>query len=206
MAPPRNVRRREALADAAIEILGTGGIHKLSHRAVDEQAGLPQGTASNYFPRRDDLLAAAVSRIGELQWAAMAAARRETAVSVGVAGPVDEADLIDLIGTFLYESATRHRTRYLAVFELTLESTRRPELAQAIAQLVGVALDTTIAEHRALGLTTSPEQVQALISLYSGALLTSVISPEGAFTHEGALALARCIVAGVLSDKKEARP
>lgn len=58
-----NLRRRDALADAAIEILGTGGIHKLSHRAVDEQAGLPQGIASNYFPRRDDLLAAAASRI-----------------------------------------------------------------------------------------------------------------------------------------------
>ena len=59
MAPPQNTRRRNALADAAIEILGTAGIHKLSHRAVDEQAGVPPGTASNYFPRRDDLLEAA---------------------------------------------------------------------------------------------------------------------------------------------------
>ena len=76
MAPPRNTRRRNALADAAIEVLGTGGIHKLSHRAVDERAGLPAGTAANYFPRRDDLLAAAAERVAELHLAEMAAADR----------------------------------------------------------------------------------------------------------------------------------
>ena len=79
MAPPRNMRRRNALADAAIEVLGTAGIHKLSHRAVDERAGLPAGTASNYFPRRDDLLAAAAERVGELHMAEMAAADRAAA-------------------------------------------------------------------------------------------------------------------------------
>jgi DNA-binding transcriptional regulator YbjK len=197
MAPPRNLERRDALADAAIEILGTGGIHKLSHRAVDEQAGLPQGTASNYFPRRDELLAAAAFRVAELQAADMMAASRAAAVPAGVAG------LTELIGASLFESATRHRTRYLAVFELTLESTRRPELAQALAQLAGGALNTTIAEHRALGLTTSAGHVHMLITLFGGALLTSVISPRDSFTHEGALALAKCIVTGALADEKE---
>ena len=65
MAPPQTTRRRNALADAAIEILGSAGIHKVSHRAVDEQAGLPPGTASNYVPRRDDLLEAAACRVAE---------------------------------------------------------------------------------------------------------------------------------------------
>ena len=63
MAPPRNTRRRNALADAAIEVLGTAGIHKLSHRAVDERAGVPAGTAANYFPRREDLLAGASEKL-----------------------------------------------------------------------------------------------------------------------------------------------
>ena len=75
MAPPRNTRRRSALADAAIEVLGTAGIHKLSHRAVDERAGLPAGTAANYFPRRDDLLAAAAERVAELHVAEMTGRR-----------------------------------------------------------------------------------------------------------------------------------
>src|SRR5215472_9995242 len=146
MAPPRNIRRRNDLADAAIEILGTAGIHKLSHRAVDERAGLPPGTAANYFPRRDDLLAAAAHRVAELSLADMAAANREEA------GPPSRRRLAELIGASLLDSATRHRTRYLAIYELTLEATRQPALAQSMSELAVAALDATIAEHRALGL------------------------------------------------------
>ena len=192
MAPPQNLRRRAALADAAIEILGTAGIHHLSHRAVDEQAGLPPGTASNYFPRRGDLLAAAAHRVAQLNLADMAAADREAATP---AGP----DLLaQLIGAALHDFATRHRTRYLAVFELTLEATRQPRLAETMAQLGAAMVDATVAEHRALGLPTSPQQVQALSTLFAGTLLTLVTGPPGAVTPQSTLALARCLVSGVL--------
>jgi len=192
MAPPQNLRRRGALADAAIQILGTAGIHKLSHRAVDEQAWLPPGTASNYFPRRDDLLAAAAHRVAQLNLADMAAANRE---APSPAGP----DLLArLIGTALHDSATRHRIRYLAFFELALEATRQPQLAETIAQLGAAMADATLAEHSALGLHTTPQQVRELITLYAGTLLTLVTGPPEAVTPERTLALARCLVSGVL--------
>jgi DNA-binding transcriptional regulator YbjK len=195
MAPPRNTRRRDALADAAIEILGTVGIHKLSHRAVDERVGLPPGTASNYFARRNDLLAAAARRVAQLYLADMAATDRQ------VTSPADPDRLAELIAASLYDSATRHRTRYLAVYELTLEATRQPELAQSMSQLATAALDTTIAEHRTLGLPTSPEQAQALIMLFSGTLLTLVTGPPEAVTWQNALVLARSLVRGVLDTR-----
>src|SRR6476469_6589873 len=88
MAPPRNTRRRNALADAAIEVLGTSGIHKLSHRTVDERAGLPSGTAAHYFPRRDDLLAAAAEGVQDVDVGGAAAADRAAPVPPGdTAGP-----------------------------------------------------------------------------------------------------------------------
>jgi DNA-binding transcriptional regulator YbjK len=192
VAPPRNTRRRDALADAAIEILGTAGIHKLSHRSVDEQAGLPHGTASNYFPRREDLLTAAAARVAGLHVSGMAAADRQ------VTGPVGPDQLAGLIGADLYASATRHRTRYLAIYELTLEATRQPALAQDLARLGLAAMESTMAEHRALGLPTTPEQVQALMTLFGGALLTLVTGPPEAITPDAALALARYMVRGVL--------
>ena len=192
MAPPQNLRRRIALADAAIEILGTAGIHRLSHRAVDERASLPPGTASNYFPRRGDLLAAAAHRVAQLNLADMAAADRE------VAGPAGPDVLAQLIGAALHDFATRHRTRYLAVFELTLEATRQPELAQTIAQLAAAMVDATVAEHRALGLPTSPRQVQVLSTLFAGTLLTLVTGPPEAVTPQNTMMLARCLVSGVL--------
>src|SRR3984957_7205742 len=188
MAPPRNTRRRCALADAAIEVLGTEGIHRLSHRAVAERAGLPAGTAANYFPRRDDLLAAAAERVAELAMAEMTAADR---AATAPAGP---DALAPLTGPALFDAAGRHRTRYLAAYELALESTRQPALAAAMARLGAGALGTTIAEHRSLGLSTSPEQVQALIALFNGTLLTLAAAPRGTVTPDVTLALARCLV------------
>ena len=205
MAPPRNTRRRSALADAAIEVLGTAGIHKLSHRAVDERAGLPAGTAANYFPRRDDLLAAAAERVAELHVAEMAAADRAAIASAGDASgaPAGPDALAGLIGASLHEAATRHRTRYLAAYELALESTRQPALAEAMARLGAAALGSTLAEHRSLGLPTTAEQVQALIALYNGTLMTLVVAPPGTVTPEATLALASCLVSGVLRPQAE---
>lgn len=193
MAPPRNQRRREALADAAIAVLGTSGIHALSHRAVDDRAELPAGTAANYFPTRDELLTAAARRVFGLHIAAMEAADSQAA------GPVGPGGLAELIGGALYDGAVHHRTRYLAIYELSLEATRRPPLAEALSQMLSAALDVTIGQHRALGLATSPEQVQLLITLFGGVLLTLASGPPEAVTPEAAGALARCLVAGVLA-------
>ena len=205
MAPPRNTQRRNALADAAIEVLGTAGIHKLSHRAVDERAGLPAGTTANYFPRRDNLLAAAAERVAELHVAEMTAADRAVIASAGdpSGAPAGPDALAGLIGASLHEAATRHRTRYLAAYELALESTRQPALADSMARLGAAALGSTLAEHRSLGLPTTAEQVQALIALYNGTLMTLVVAPPGTVTPEATLALASCLVSGVLRPQAE---
>lgn len=193
MAPPRNQHRRDGLADAAIAILGTSGIHALSHRAVDERAGLPAGTAANYFPTRDKLLAAATDRVFRLHVEAM-----ETADSQ-VPGPVGADGLADLIGAALYDAAARHRTRYLAIYEITLEATRRPALARALTGMTAATLDATISQHAMLGLDTSRAQIQALIALFSGVLLTLAAGPQEALTPDRTRALAHCLVAGVLA-------
>jgi DNA-binding transcriptional regulator YbjK len=52
-----------ALADAAVEVVGRLGSHGLSHRAVDDSAGVPRGTTSNYFRSREMLLAAALTTV-----------------------------------------------------------------------------------------------------------------------------------------------
>ncbi|MGH3248990.1 MAG: TetR/AcrR family transcriptional regulator [Trebonia sp.] len=206
MAPPRNTQRRSALADAAIEVLGTAGIHKLSHRAVDERAGLPAGTSANYFPRRDDLLAAAAGRIAELHVAEMTAADRDAMATAGAPSdlPSGPDALTGLIGASLHDAVTRNRTRYLAAYELALESTRQPALAEAMSRLGAAALGTTIAEHRSLGLATTPEQVQSLITLYNGTLLTLIAAPPGTVTREVTFALARCLVTGTLGTAPDA--
>ena len=41
--------RRAALAEAAIAVLARDGGRGLTHRAVDREAGFPEGTAKNYY-------------------------------------------------------------------------------------------------------------------------------------------------------------
>ncbi len=47
---------RDRALSAAIEILATDGIRALTHRRVDERAGLPAGSTSNVFRTRGALL------------------------------------------------------------------------------------------------------------------------------------------------------
>lgn len=48
--------RRRLLADAAVRVVAREGLRGLTHRAVDAEAGLPTGSASNVFRTRDALL------------------------------------------------------------------------------------------------------------------------------------------------------
>ncbi|WP_369198718.1 TetR/AcrR family transcriptional regulator [Streptomyces djakartensis] len=60
-----NPARRNALLDAAIDVLAREGSRGLTLRAVDTQAGVPVGTSSNYFRNRDELLLQIMRRTHE---------------------------------------------------------------------------------------------------------------------------------------------
>jgi len=186
--------RRAEIADAAISTLARDGMRGLTHRAVDRAAGLPDGSVSYYFRTRRALLQATLERLVELDITDMLA-------SPGIpAQPGRGLDAFADTTAIAVESwLTAGRERQLARYELTLEATRRPALAEALSGMVAATLDVAIGEHRALGLDTSPAQVQALITLFSGVLLTLAAGPPEAVTPNATGALARCLVAGVLA-------
>lgn len=63
--PPGGSSRADAVADAALRLLAERGMRGLTHRAVDEAAGLPQGSTSNHARTRLALLETAVRRLAE---------------------------------------------------------------------------------------------------------------------------------------------
>jgi len=207
--PRTNPERRRALTDAGIALLVDAGVHGLSHRAVERAAGLPAGTAANYFPGREDLLVATAERIVELHLADARAAT-EASVAAEPAGPaVGGGELLDrmtdLLAASLLDAATAHRDRYLAIAELQLEARRRPALAAALAGLATQASDLTAAMHADTGLDIDPAAVPTLVLLYGGALLTLVTgaAPADAATTRH---LARAIVHGSLAPPDPPRP
>jgi DNA-binding transcriptional regulator YbjK len=192
--PPPNVRRRAQLADAAIALLAEAGVHGVTHRAVDNRTGLPAGTASNYFRNRESLLVAAAERVGELHFADMDSA----AATHRPASGSTRQQAVDLITGSLLEAATTQRSRYLAIFELRMESLRRPALAEAMSALFQRSVAFTTSHHAELSLNIPPEAVPTMVTLYGGALFTLVTSPPQHITPE----LVRGIATGIVDAAK----
>lgn len=198
--PAANRARRRALADAAIALLAEQGAHGLTHRSAERLAGMPAGTASNYFRNREALLVAAAERISELHMADM-----ETATSGGGPAPGahegrpwSEADLAALLAESLWTAATALRDRYLAVFELQLEARRHPALAEELTALWDSALATTRALHAAMGTPVPQAAVQTLATLYNGALFTLVSRPVDHIDRAQVGELAAAMVRGAV--------
>ncbi|MEV0460323.1 TetR/AcrR family transcriptional regulator [Catellatospora methionotrophica] len=198
--PPPNEQRRASLADAAIALLVESGVHGVTHRAVDHRAGLPAGTASNYFRTREALLVATARRVIEQHRADMAQAARDHDPSAGHGAAADDRTrAIDLITGSLLLSAGRHRTRYLAIFELRLEGLRRPALAAAIDDLSAAMADFTGGHHAEVGLPIPPAAIPPMLVMYGGALFALVTGPAELVTPEAVRPLAVAIVDGGLA-------
>lgn len=63
-AAPATGRRRDLL-DAAVQVLAQTGLRGLTHRAVDAQAGVPQGSTSTYYRTRLALLSALTAHVAQ---------------------------------------------------------------------------------------------------------------------------------------------
>ncbi|SEM68553.1 TetR/AcrR family transcriptional regulator [Nonomuraea pusilla] len=119
------MKRSQAVADAAITLLAERGMRGLTHRAVDEAAGLPPGSTSNLARTRAALLELTLRRLTELEEQALAPAYAE--VDRPSSRPPDLRELLSGIAEGMrVQLADRRRT--LARYELALEATRRPEL------------------------------------------------------------------------------
>ncbi|WP_137990663.1 TetR/AcrR family transcriptional regulator [Streptomyces vilmorinianum] len=118
---PTTASRTERIGDAALDLLVERGMRGLTHRAVDERAGLPQGSTSNHARTRQALLETAVRRQVE----------RESRVLTPheMPGPGSDAEvLVDALSLALHRYLTDHRALLVSRYELALEATRRPEL------------------------------------------------------------------------------
>ncbi|MFD3501040.1 TetR/AcrR family transcriptional regulator [Streptomyces sp. NPDC058676] len=165
-----NPERRAALVDAGVEVLAREGARGLTFRAVDTEAGVPVGTASNYFTGRDDLLRQIDVRLHERL----------------APDPAKLADLMTrpkdrlLVAAFMHDlmtRATRDRTGYLALLEMRLEATRRPELRASYTKSMRDDLEYGMRFHREAGLPGGDETVTVLYLAMLGLLLEHLTLP-----------------------------
>ena len=136
----QNPARRTALLDAAIEVLAREGSRGLTLRALDTEAGVPTGTASNYFTNRADMLAQIMQRTRE----------RLTPDPAEVAEALKAEPSHELVKMFMHQIVERmraDRSSHLALLELRLMATRNPELHAEITGFLRAELEGNISFH-----------------------------------------------------------
>lgn len=191
--PPVNEERRALLADSALAVIARDGTPGLSHRAVDEEARVPKGTTSNYFRTRQALVVAALTRVTNLHfgWITEQRARH--------AGPLDRAGTAEVMAAVIEQATTTHREQYLAMFELALESTRRPELRDVMPEVFSRAIAVMREAHGSGESTPSDLEVRMVGMFYNGAVFTSLVMPqviEGFDAGEIARTMLRLVLSG----------
>lgn len=180
-----NPERRQALLDASIEVLAREGARGLTFRAVDQEAGVPAGTASNYFPNRDALLV----QVGNRYYERLIPSEETMARS---RGPQTRESMIELM-TEVVDRVFHFRTGYLAILELRLEATRRPELQALLTERVRADLDFNIDNYRGSQLPGDEDAVVLLYLALNWLILERLTLP-GIFDEQRAAELVRTIV------------
>ncbi|WP_370616933.1 TetR/AcrR family transcriptional regulator [Mumia sp. Pv 4-285] len=165
-----NPRRRTTLLDAGIEVLARLGARGLTFRAVDEHAGVPTGTTSNYFASRDALL----RELGDHVFVRLAP---DPAVVAERLSAPSSRDLEVLLMQEILERARADRPGYLAMFELRLEASRRPELRDAFTARYRANLDEITAAHVEGGFPGGATTALLLYLAMNGLLLEHLTLP-----------------------------
>ncbi|MEU4539950.1 TetR family transcriptional regulator [Streptosporangium sp. NPDC023825] len=192
----QNPARRAALLDAAIEVLAREGARGLTFRAVDVEARVPNGTASNYFDNRDDLL----TQVGHRFYERL---KPEPGVMAAVLeGPRDRDRVTELMHD-LVDRVSHFRSGYLALLELRLEATRRPELRRLLTERIRADVDANISHHVQAGLPGDATTVVLLYLALNWLILERLTLPD-IFPEDQIHALVTDVVERILPGPRRA--
>lgn len=193
----RNPERRAALLDASIEVLAKEGARGLTFRAVDQQAGVPAGTASNYFASRADILTHAGERVYERL-------TDDEVIAAGLTGPRDPARVTELMHA-LVDRVAAFPTGFLALLELRLEATRRPELREVLTRRTRADVEFNVAHHEKSGLPGDGTTV-VLLWLALNWLIVERLTLPDLFTDDQRRDLVTALVDRLLSGQPALPP
>lgn len=180
--PPSNTdsltpRRREILA-AAMSVLARQGNRGLTHRAVDREAGLPEGSSSAYFRTRDALLGA----LGD--FVADRLANDVEALGARLASCPGDHDRAVAEVSGLFSRWLEQPDLLAARLELTVAATRDHRLAERFTQwradLVAMVREVRAAADKEADKEADKDGAAAaetLVAALDGVLLASLLQP-----------------------------
>lgn len=154
---------RERALETAVELLGAEGVRALTHARVDERAGLPPGSTSNWFRTRRALLGGIVDWIAEHERADF-----DPAATPAITG-LDQliASWCTLVELQTGPFAARTRARYALFLELAGD----PDLGEPLRRQRREFERWTEQIVTAAGIADPAPATRALMALSDGLLL-----------------------------------
>lgn len=168
-APSTGGTRLPLIAQAAIRITAREGMRGLTHRAVDREAGLPQGSTSYYARSRVRLLQVTLEQMARDEEQAIDSAAAGLALT-----SLSRGEVAQLFAGFVHTSIAATPERSLARLEMAMDASRRPELRaiydRAGARFRQLVIDTL----RALGSPDPQRHSRSMIAWAEGMVLDSL--------------------------------
>ncbi|UBU11786.1 TetR/AcrR family transcriptional regulator [Nonomuraea gerenzanensis] len=183
------MKRSDLVADTAITLLAERGMRGLTHRAVDEAAGLPPGSTSNLARTRAALLELTLSRLTELEMRALSGAYGSDSYEL--------AHLPERMAEGLHVQLLDRR-RTLARYELALEATRRPELRRIYDEAGRRFRDPAVAMLAAMGSPDPVTHARNLVAFGEGLMFDAIAGAGSVPTLEELADAVRDLLAGML--------
>ncbi|MEV0808821.1 TetR family transcriptional regulator [Micromonospora sp. NPDC050200] len=175
------VDRERQILDAAITVLGTRGIRHLTHRAVDEAAGLPTGSTSNRFRTRDALLTGVLTRILDTETAGW---NRLT----GSLAHLTADTFTSALGALVHHLTHDGRVLTLARLAIFGEAAHQPALQHQIARSQQQLTAWAAPLMAALGARHPVPALRLLLAVVDGLLNNQLANPDPAFDPTTAIA------------------
>jgi DNA-binding transcriptional regulator YbjK len=167
---PKGERRRQALVEAAADLLVSGGFEAIRHRAVAEHAGLPLASTTYYFSSLDELVEAAVAEHGRRE---LAHGRARLAELTGGSGP---EPVVDLVLDLLLGRPADHDTEAVVLrYERLVATGRRPYLRPLMRRLSGELYGLLLDVFARAGLPADPARARQLVALVDGTVVNALI-------------------------------
>ena len=162
---------RERALEAAVQLLGAQGVRALTHARVDERAGLPPGSTSNWFRTRRALLGGIVDWIAERERADLEPAAMPPISGVG--------ELIEGLCAMTEMQTGPFAARTRARYALFLELTDDPELGEPLRRQRREFERWTERIMITVGIADPVPATRALMALGDGLLLHRLtVDPE----------------------------
>jgi AcrR family transcriptional regulator len=166
----RTTRRR--LVEAAVECIGELGWNGTTVAVIAERAGVSRGAAQHHFPAREDLVAAAVEHVGEVQILTLRARADDLPT-----GPGRTEHVVDMLLN-LYSGALFQAALHLWVAASTDDSLKRvlvPLEARVGREAHRVAVELLGVDEAHAGVR---EMVQATLDLARGLGLANLLTDD----------------------------